>query len=476
MCSSSAQCQRGSDATYQACKANPDAAASGLARNCATKSLFEPFIWQDAAGMVGVFVGGSIAAGAGIGGGGLYVPLFVLLGWGKQSVERSLGATTGLSCAMMIMIAPKRHPEVSRPLIDYRAILLLEPIVLLGTVPGKILNKIFPSMLIYICLLILLMTVCTRTWQKYFKFKKRDKERAEERAKKTKSGKPAPEAVEAKVQKGKSLYLDTDTGSTRKGFSASKVDERKEEEAAGAAGGGAAGEGSAAAKSGAAAVKPTEEGAVDLQLTDPDAAKEVAIDDETGGEDGNKDKEGDVETGRPAAASSVSGVSMVGRLGELRTDEAAQPYKTIALLCLCWAFVLGLALAIKYGLVCGADLYWVFQLMNIPFMVIFTACMGGALYGYGRIHGMYGRCVSRQSFSYHGRTLECCTVFIFVYGGRMHVLCVCVYRGGGVGGWPATHLTHVTSSSSSSSFLWYHSSWCRHCVCCRTNCATRQST
>ena len=401
MCSSSAQCQRGSDATYQVCKANPDAAASGLARNCATKSLFEPFIWQDAAGMVGVFVGGSIAAGAGIGGGGLYVPLFVLLGWGKQSVERSLGATTGLSCAMMIMIAPKRHPEVSRPLIDYRAILLLEPIVLLGTVPGKILNKIFPSMLIYICLLVLLMTVCTRTWQKYFKFKKRDLERAEERAKKTKSGKPAPEAVEAKVQKGKSLYLDTDTGSTRKGFSASKVDERKDEEAAGAAGGGAAGEGSAAGKSGAAAVKPIEEGAVDLQLTKPDAAAEVTIKDEKGGEDGNKDKdkEGDVETGRPAAASSVSGVSMVGRLGELRTDEAAQPYKTIALLCLCWTFVLGLALAIKYGLVCGGDLYWVFQAMNIPFMVIFTACMGGAF----------------LLVSFHNAAvLECCTTVVHI--------------------------------------------------------------
>ena len=33
--------------------------------------------------LVLVFLGGAVASGAGIGGGGVYVPLFILFGWGK---------------------------------------------------------------------------------------------------------------------------------------------------------------------------------------------------------------------------------------------------------------------------------------------------------------------------------------------------------------------------------------------------------
>ena len=75
------------------------------------------------------------------------------------------------------MIAPRRHPTVSRPLIDYKTMLLLEPIVLLGTVPGKILNKVFPTLLLYVLLLILLIVICIRTWQKYFRFARAQRER-----------------------------------------------------------------------------------------------------------------------------------------------------------------------------------------------------------------------------------------------------------------------------------------------------------
>ena len=177
ICRSNSDCQEGNDAFYRACLFTGDRARHPHELECRTKKLFEPFTVWDALSSVLVFFGGAVASGAGIGGGGVYVPLFILFGWGKGAVERSLGATTGLSIAMIIMIAPRRHPTVSRPLIDYKTMLLLEPIVLLGTVPGKILNKVFPTLLLYVLLLILLIVICIRTWQKYFRFARAQRER-----------------------------------------------------------------------------------------------------------------------------------------------------------------------------------------------------------------------------------------------------------------------------------------------------------
>ena len=121
-----------------------------------------------------IFVSGMLAAGAGIGGGGLYVPIFLMFGWGKLAVVRSLAATTGLALALLFLVMFQRHPEADRPAVDYRAMLVLEPIVLLGTVPGKILNDLFPPVIVYVFLLVLLLVITYRSWLKYFKFKARD--------------------------------------------------------------------------------------------------------------------------------------------------------------------------------------------------------------------------------------------------------------------------------------------------------------
>ena len=111
------------------------------------------------------------------------------------------------------MIAPRRHPTVSRPLIDYKTMLLLEPIVLLGTVPGKILNKVFPTLLLYVLLLILLIVICIRTWQKYFRFARAQREReAAEKAAADSNTDVSPEVRERQLNSRKSLYLDTMTG------------------------------------------------------------------------------------------------------------------------------------------------------------------------------------------------------------------------------------------------------------------------
>ncbi len=215
ICRTTEDCQKGNDAFYRACLPTGDIKRHPHEMECRTKKLFEPFTVWDGLSSFLVFLGGAVASGAGIGGGGVYVPLFILFGWGKGAVERSLGATTGLSIAMIIMIAPRRHPDVDRPLIDYKSMLLLEPIVLLGTVPGKILNKVFPTLLLYILLLLLLIVICIRTWQKYFRFARQQKEKEEAEKAAAKSDKPLSAEQQKRVlDSKKSLYLDTMSGPT----------------------------------------------------------------------------------------------------------------------------------------------------------------------------------------------------------------------------------------------------------------------
>ena len=167
ICTTDEECQRGDDTGYQVCKDN----------ECRTKQIFVDFLWQDSVTTCLIFVCGMLAAGAGIGGGGLYVPIFLMLGWGKSAVVRSLASTCGLALALFFLVIFQRHPEADRPAVDYRTMLVLEPIVLLGTIPGKILNELLPPVIIYVLLLVLLIVITVRSWQKYFKFKARDKKR-----------------------------------------------------------------------------------------------------------------------------------------------------------------------------------------------------------------------------------------------------------------------------------------------------------
>lgn len=157
-----------------------------------------------------IFVSGMLAAGAGIGGGGLYVPIFLMFGWGKLAVVRSLAATTGLALALLFLVMFQRHPEADRPAVDYRAMLVLEPIVLLGTVPGKILNDLFPPVIVYVFLLVLLLVITYRSWLKYFKFKARDEERLKNEALELELAEVGD--VESKVENKKKSGVDSDDG------------------------------------------------------------------------------------------------------------------------------------------------------------------------------------------------------------------------------------------------------------------------
>eukprot|EP01063_Lacrimia_lanifica_P042101 TRINITY_DN9_c0_g2_i2.p1 TRINITY_DN9_c0_g2~~TRINITY_DN9_c0_g2_i2.p1 ORF type:complete len:830 (+),score=400.65 TRINITY_DN9_c0_g2_i2:69-2558(+) len=110
------------------------------------------------------------AAGAGIGGGGLLVPIYLLvMGWSPdRAVPLSNATIFGNAITNIIINFPLRHPTADRPLVDFDLALILIPMELTGSLIGVLLNIIFPNWLTLTCLFLLL---CFTTYRTYFKGK-----------------------------------------------------------------------------------------------------------------------------------------------------------------------------------------------------------------------------------------------------------------------------------------------------------------
>jgi len=100
----------------------------------------------------------SFAVAAGIGGGGLLVPLYALvLGLGtKLAIPVSKATIFGVACGNVLFISRERHPKAERPLIDYSTVGLMQPGELLGVVFGVLLNRLLPEISIVIILVFVL--------------------------------------------------------------------------------------------------------------------------------------------------------------------------------------------------------------------------------------------------------------------------------------------------------------------------------
>jgi uncharacterized membrane protein YfcA len=122
-------------------------------------------------GTVLVVAGAAICSGAGIGGGGVFVPTFILaLGLNAHwALPLSQVTIFGVGIGSLVYLLPQRHPTLPRRLIDLNLAALLEPATLAGTIPGVYLNLIFPAYLITIFLAILLglttATTLRKGWQ-----------------------------------------------------------------------------------------------------------------------------------------------------------------------------------------------------------------------------------------------------------------------------------------------------------------------
>ena len=99
------------------------------------KDLY-PLDASDYWGTILVVLGLLVAASGGIGGGGILVPLLILVyGFSpKYAIPLSNFTIVGSSITNMLMNIPKRHPEADRPLVDWDLILVMEPLTMAGAV------------------------------------------------------------------------------------------------------------------------------------------------------------------------------------------------------------------------------------------------------------------------------------------------------------------------------------------------------
>ncbi|KAH7478972.1 hypothetical protein PRIC1_009474 [Phytophthora ramorum] len=157
-----------------ACEAATDCLAQGLPHStcrggvCVDDALF-PLSREEVAGSIGAFVASILAAGSGLGGGGLLVPLYIMLMSmsSHEAVPLSKATIFGGAIASFMLNVRKRHPLVrSRPLIDYETMLLMEPMTLAGTIMGVNMNAVFPEWLITVCIVWLLTKTALRTYSK----------------------------------------------------------------------------------------------------------------------------------------------------------------------------------------------------------------------------------------------------------------------------------------------------------------------
>jgi len=110
----------------------------------------------------------AVAAGGGIGGGGVLVPtyIFVLQFPTKYAVPLSNCTILGSSISNLILNINKKHPLADRPLIDWDIMLMMEPLTIAGALVGTYIHHVSPPWLISILLDILLTLTAIRTLKK----------------------------------------------------------------------------------------------------------------------------------------------------------------------------------------------------------------------------------------------------------------------------------------------------------------------
>ena len=103
---------------------------------------------------------------AGIGGGGITVPI-VMICWGcstKESVAIS-GATIFVGSVVRFFYSiDRKHPEKKATSIDYGIVIVMLPLVLVGSFTGVLVNIILPPLILSSILTLLLIYL---TWTSY---------------------------------------------------------------------------------------------------------------------------------------------------------------------------------------------------------------------------------------------------------------------------------------------------------------------
>jgi len=185
------------------------------------KPLYPLNNW-DIAGIACASVGLMIAAGGGIGGGGVLVPIYILVlrFVPKFAIPLSNITIFGGAITNTVLNIPKRHPDANRPLVDWDLILIMEPLTIGGAIVGSFINKVLPDWVLALSLIVLLGATAQRTLKKGIKMYK--KETAELQAEK--------ESELTTLAKGKSQQTDKEASKPLLGDDEGEDQAEEEEE------------------------------------------------------------------------------------------------------------------------------------------------------------------------------------------------------------------------------------------------------
>merc|ERR1711934_749060 len=125
-----------------------------------------PLDRYDWAGFISIGSFTAIAAGGGIGGGGVLVPLLILvMGFGiKSAIPLSNITILGGAIFHIIRNMQRRHPNADRPMIDWNFISLMQPMLIAGAVVGSFVNKVVCDWFLAVLLFFILFATAHRTW------------------------------------------------------------------------------------------------------------------------------------------------------------------------------------------------------------------------------------------------------------------------------------------------------------------------
>ncbi|XP_027941770.1 sulfite exporter TauE/SafE family protein 3-like [Vigna unguiculata] len=138
------------------------------------------FGWRIVVGTLIGILGAAFGSVGGVGGGGIFVPMLILiLGFDpKSAVSISKCMVTGAAISAVFFCLKQKHPTLDEPVIDYDLMLLIQPTLMLGISIGVILSVIFADWMVTILLIILCLVTSIRaffngseTWKKETKMK-----------------------------------------------------------------------------------------------------------------------------------------------------------------------------------------------------------------------------------------------------------------------------------------------------------------
>lgn len=173
-----------------------------------------PLTKSDVYGFTLAILGLMVAAGGGIGGGGILVPIYILIfGFSpKHAIPLSNITVFGGAIANTYLNTKKRHPLADRPLVDWDLILVMEPLTIAGALLGAFLNKVLPELLLTVLLVVLLSFTANNTLRKATNMYKKETQalRSASKAGESQLTRMAAEEASGEGEAAQKLLDDTD--------------------------------------------------------------------------------------------------------------------------------------------------------------------------------------------------------------------------------------------------------------------------